>query len=195
MRWLLIAFAGGCWIGCSSPAKVCTISMAGGAPTLQLFHTNAAGDEVNTQSMDEVPMEQPPQGGWVFYVIPHATNMDCQVQLTTSLTDTCSNQVVVFESRPVVLEDDGTGWGVPINTSNDGLVAACPQSAITRNLYDVPYLLDVVAEDKDGHRAEVSVQVVPTCSDPYCRCQCDRTYQLGDTCTSVPDAGVPAACP
>jgi hypothetical protein len=185
------------WIpfGCSSKpmaipdARSCPVGDLGAAPELELFHNDPA-NPMKIASMDSIALEQPPQGGWVFYVEPHARNMDvCGLALTTSLTDTCTHTIVVLETRPVSLEDDGTGWGVPRNIAGDGLVAACPQAMPTRDLDGQPYVLDVVATDRDGRTAKASIEIVPNCSDPFCTCQCSRSYRLGDSCTPG-DAGV-----
>jgi hypothetical protein len=174
---LLVACSGG---GATPDAKDCTVGDLSMAPEIQLFFD---GIPMMFQPMDPVPLEQPIQGGWVFYVEPHIRNMEaCHVQLTTSLTDTVSNSVVVFESRTATLSLDGTGWAVPINEENDGLVAACPQSQLSRNLDGQPYLLQVVAMDPGGRQAQASVQLVPTCSESFCTCQCDASYKLGDSC-------------
>ena len=164
---------------CSDPPKDCTVGDLAMAPEIQLFYDGGA----MVQAMDAVPLKQPIQGGWVFYVEPHIRNMDaCHVQLTTSLTDTASNQVVVFESRTATLTPGDTGFAVPINEENDGLVAACPQGQLSRNINDNAYLLQVVALDPEGRQAQASIQVVPTCSEAFCTCQCNSGYKLGDSC-------------
>ncbi|MDB4956882.1 MAG: hypothetical protein JWO36_4451 [Myxococcales bacterium] len=187
---------------CSGPSmtpqdapKSCPIGDLTSTPEIELFQIGTDGTYVVIKPMDTIPLLQPPQGGWVFYIAAHARNVDgCQLQLKTSLQDVCTNQVVTLESRAIVLEDDGTGWGVPINQSNDGLVAACPQIGLSRDLTGEPYLLRVVVTDSGGRHAEASVQVVPVCSDPYCLCQCGQNYHLGDNCASPADAGV-SGCP
>jgi hypothetical protein len=186
-----------CILGCSGGAadtNACPVGDLGAAAELELFHQDDRGTAVPTQAMDAVELVQPPQGGWVFYVIPHVRNMNgCELQLSTSLIDTISHQIIVFESRPVSLTDEGTGWGEPANVSGDGLVAACPQAMAMRDLDENPYTLDVVALDGAGRRAESMVDVVPTCSDPFCRCQCDHLYHLGDNCSTPVDGGVDGA--
>ncbi|HEY4178826.1 MAG TPA: hypothetical protein VGM90_18395 [Kofleriaceae bacterium] len=164
--------------------KDCPLGDLSAPPEMQLFQHVGVGEPVALQPMDSIALEQPPQGGWVFYIVPHVSNLDgCGLQLETSLIDTVSQQIVVFESRPVTLADDGTGVGVPLDVSGEGLVAACPQAMPSRDLFGVPYTLHVVATDVHGQSAEAKVDIVPMCSDPYCTCQCSASYHLGDDCS------------
>ena len=163
--------------------KNCTVGDLTLAPVIDLYYRGVDGTSKAMQAMDAVPLEQPEQGGYVFYVEPHIHNMDaCSVQLTTTLTDMANNSIVVFESRTSTLAPDGTGAAVPINSENDGLVAACPQGQLDRNINDNTYLLTVLAVDPKNRMATASLQVVPTCADSLCTCQCKSTYRLGDPC-------------
>lgn len=179
--WSLFAACSGG--AASMDAKNCTVGDLTLAPEIELYYLGVDGTSKVMQPMDSVPLEQPIQGGYVFYVEPHLRNMDaCHVQLTTSLTDVVSNAIVVFEARTSTLTVDATGFAVPVNAENDGLVAACPQSQLSRNINDNAYLLQVVALDPNGRQAQASIQVVPTCSEAFCTCQCNSGYKLGDSC-------------
>ncbi|HEY0255491.1 MAG TPA: hypothetical protein VGC41_28375 [Kofleriaceae bacterium] len=163
--------------------KSCPTGDLGAAPQIELYQDTGTGSGAMIQAMDSVPLIQPPQGGWVFYVVPRISNMDaCGIQLATSLVDTVSGQVVVFESRPSTLMDDGNGWAVAINEGSYGLVAACPQVTPSRDLDNETYTLTVTATDTAGRMATTSIPITPTCSDSFCTCQCAKDYQLGQVC-------------
>ena len=177
-----------CSGGAAAPpdAKDCTVGDLSLDPEIELFYVTVGGDSAAMVPMGDVPLMQPIQGGYIFYVEPHLRNIDgCSIQVTTSLRDAASNNLVTFESRTISTAVDDQGWAVPTNEQNYGEVAACPQVQLDHNLYDQPYIVDLVAEDPEHRQAHSSVQVTPTCSEAFCYCQCNATYKLGDPCPGM----------
>src|SRR5450432_409665 len=115
---LLAACSGGG--GAQPDAKDCTVGDLSLAPTIELYYVTVGGTSAVMVPMGNVPLTQPIQGGYVFYVEPHLQNIDsCSVQLSTSLRDATSNNLVTFESRTISMVVD-QGWAVPTNDQNDG---------------------------------------------------------------------------
>jgi hypothetical protein len=67
-------------------------------------------------------------------------------------------------------------------------------------MYDETYELRVTIEDRDGRIAHASLRVTPFCAEPAkadrCRCVCDKSYILGDSCSAdVQALASPGTCP
>lgn len=175
----------------------CPIGDLSAPPEIEIVHLDATNTMFKTQAMDRVPLQAPPQGGWIVLLGARARNIDgCRVALKTVLVDACTNAVIKLDDRPTLLEIGSDGWGTSSLTTF-GNLPVCPQATATRDLHDVPYVVTVILEDADGKRAEAQRTIVPTCppSTPLCNCQCARDYVIGSECgTTTTDAGVPGSC-
>jgi hypothetical protein len=180
-------------------AQHCPIGDMAAPAELEIVHLDARNAVINTQPMQTVPLLAPPQGGWIVLLGARARNIDgCRVKLTTALIDACNNEIIQVDQRPTLLEKTSDGWGVSSATTF-GNLPVCPQLTATRDLHDVPYIMQVTLEDDDGRKATAKITVVPVCPEntPLCTCQCARDYVVGSDCGAAPaDAGVPhGSCP
>ena len=163
---------------------------------LEIVHLDETGvNVVDTLPGARVPLNPPPQGGWILLLGVRATNLDgCQLTLTTSFRDTCSDTILKLDQRPAKLEDLGTGWGQS-TLGTFGNLPICPQVTSERNLHDEPYDVTVEVVDRDGKQAAKTLTLTPYCpaGTDRCTCECDRNYVVGGACPpGGPDAGVPA---
>jgi hypothetical protein len=199
---LAIALIGAVLLGCGGgddeDSKRCPIGDLSAPAEIEIVHLDASQQVVKTEAMAKVPLQPPPQGGWILLLGVRARNIDgCQITLTTVLRDTCSHDLMKLEKRPTKLEVGDDGWGVSTSTTFSNL-QVCPTLTATRDLHEEPYIIEVTVEDVDHKKASASLTVVPTCLDDAsrCPCECARDYQTGDMCSTVPvDAGVTGACP
>jgi hypothetical protein len=151
---------------------------------LEIMHLDARRDMYKTEIDAAVPLVPAAQGAFIMLLGVRATNLDgCNLQLTTSFRDLCSDAIIKIDQRPTVLEDTGDGWGV----SSLGTFSAlpfCPQVTTLRNLQGEPYVITVAVRDLDDRQASKSVPIMPTCSpnDARCACECDRNYVVGGGC-------------
>lgn len=158
---------------------------------LEIVHQDATSTVLQTQSMAQIPLLPPPQGGWIVLLGARARNIDgCQVTLTTALVDRCDQQIIQIDKRPTRLEPGADGWGTSTVTTF-GNLPVCPELTAKRDLHDVPYDVTVVVEDSGGQKASATLPVVPTCptGDALCLCQCDRDYVIGSSCNPPPTGG------
>src|SRR5262249_40179110 len=141
---------------------------------------------VEVQPKQTIPLEPPPQGGYVMYLAARILNMDACVEFRGSLKDAETGNQVGFDGRgsTVVRGDDGWGWPDPSSNSNLSNVNGCPDYS-AKDIQGKAYTLEMNVVDKDGRRAVVSQPIVPTCalSDPAtradCICTCSADYVLG----------------
>jgi len=180
-------------------APRCPIGDMAAPAELEIVHLDARNAVINTQPMQTVPLLAPPQGGWIVLLGARARNIDgCRIKLTTALIDACNNDIIQVDQRPTLLERTPDGWGISSATTF-GNLPVCPQLTATRDLHDVPYVMQVTVEDDDGKKATAKITVVPVCPEntPLCTCQCGRDYVIGSDCGAAPaDAGVPhGSCP
>jgi hypothetical protein len=194
---LVLALASGCSGGATSvdaPLARCPLGDPDAAAQLEIVHLDADLQIVRTLENAEVPLQAPPQGGWILLLGVRATNLDgCQLNLTTSFRDVCDDRIIKVDQRPARLDDTGDGWGIS-TASTFGNLPVCPQVTAQRDLHDQPFLVTVSIDDVDGKRASRDLTVVPVCpvADPRCACECDRDYVLGGPCPPVgPDAAPP----
>jgi hypothetical protein len=175
-------------------AERCPIGDISAPAEIEIVHLDAQNAVIKTQAMASVPLQAPPQGGWIVLLGARARNIDgCRLTLTTALIDACTNQIIQVDVRPTRLVPGSDGWGVS-SVTTFGNLPVCPQATATRDLHDVPYIVRVVVEDSDGKKATAELTVVPVCPDspPLCTCKCARDYVLGSACeTMATDAGVP----
>jgi hypothetical protein len=142
-----------------------------------------------------LPVEPPPQGGYVMYVGARVKNMNgCGVVFSGRLLDPQTMQEIGFDGRSSNLVLGADGYGYPAaNLSNVSNVNACPQ-VLGKDVQGQPYLLELTVTDKDGRSVKITKDIVPTCmqSDPrvqqHCICTCSANYAPGK-CGF--DAGVP----
>ncbi len=150
-----------------------------------------------TQAQASVPLIPPPQGGWIILIGARARNLDgCRLNLTTALVDACTGEILSIDKRPTLLEVGADGWGVS-SVTTFGNLPVCPVLTATRDLHEVPYIVNVLVEDASGKQASASITIVPTCGDEpsRCRCECARDYTTGQSCDLPPvDAGAPETC-
>lgn len=179
----------------------CFVGDPAAPPELVLIHQTASGTIAVTREDQTVPLLQPPQGGRVMFIGVRARNLDgCPVTITAALFDTCSEDVIALERRPIRLEPTADGWLEPLQPheiSNYSNLPACPRAGLTRDVHGEPYRLLVSIEDKDGRRVEATRIIVPTCAGLFaetCPCECSRDYILGEACEGGVDAGSSPAC-
>ena len=174
----------------SSPAR-CAAGFVGDRtlpPEARLLMTDGVSREQwEVAPNDPIPLEPPPQGGYVAYVGAAARNLDaCGVDLRGTLRDPESGVQLGFDARTSNLIPDGRGWAVsdPSDNSNLSNVNVCPDYA-ARDQQGRPLILEMEVVDRSHRSARVSVPVVPTCGfdNPLlqrdCLCACSADYFLG----------------
>ncbi len=182
---LLIGCGGGGNATPDAPEAVpCPIGDLSAPTEMEIVHLDQNSAVIETQAMQTVPLIAPPQGGWIVLLGVRAKNIDCRPMLATALIDTCDNQVLNIERRPTQLDVGSDGWGVSSLTSFSNL-PVCPQLTAARDLTNVPYTVTVAIDDGDGHKAESSLTVVPSCLDgtSRCACECNHDYVVGADCS------------
>ncbi len=145
----------------------------------------------------DVLMMVPPQGGIILLVGVRARNVSgCASQVTAALREPGTGRVVGLESRPASLYARADGWAAPTDPLFASMpnLAVCPNLTSDRDLYDLPWQLELTIED-GARRAMVTRTIVPRCpgATPFadCTCLCDADYVAG-TCPGVPrDGGEP----
>lgn len=186
---------GGASVDASIDARRCPIGHPGEPVELEIVHLDAEDLVYTTQPDEQVPLLPPPQGGFILLLGARATNLDgCNLQLTTSFRDPCSDEIIKIDQRPTILEDTGDGWGIT-SLSSYGNLPLCPQVTSVHDLHDQPYIISVALRDLDGNQGEKELRVVPVCPPdaPLCTCQCDHNYVVGGACPPTgPDA--PPSC-
>lgn len=150
-------------------------------PLTVVRHTN---QEAELHDGDDLPLIPPFQGGFILLLGGKVRNLDgCNAQVTASLRDPTSGQVVGLEQRPSALLIGDDGWGHPWGTLEYTLanVAVCPNFASTRDVQDQPWQVEVRYETPDGRSATVTRAVTPRCEpgDVDCVCMCDADFTGG----------------
>lgn len=184
------------------PLASCFVGDPSQPAEIQLVHHTESGVVAPITDQGEVPLILPPQGGKVMLIGVRARNLDgCPLTIATAIIDPCTEAVVAFERRPVVLQPTGDGWLEPLQPaeiSNYSNLPACPRASLTRDVHGQPYTLRVSVEDKDKRKVQQDVTITPTCSQPefaeQCRCECSQGYVLGGACDPNQDAGVAPSC-
>jgi hypothetical protein len=149
----------------------------------------------DVQPNQKVPLEPPPQGGYVMYLAARILNMDACVEFAGNLKDPDTNMQVGFDARgsTVIVGADGYGHPDPSSNANLANVNGCPDYG-TIDVQGKTLTLEMTVTDKDGRKAVVSQPIVPSCmlSDPAtqadCICQCSANYTLGK-CNPANDGG------
>ncbi|MBA3818944.1 MAG: hypothetical protein H0X17_08635 [Deltaproteobacteria bacterium] len=168
----------------AAPLVRCPLGDASSPVELEIVHLDREYNVIATVENAEVPLQAPPQGGWIVLLGTRATNLDgCNLTLTTSFRDIANNDVIKVDRRPTDLMPTGDGWGVT-TTQAFGNLPICPQVTSLRDLHGQPYIVTVELEDLDGKRASKDVTIVPVCpvGVGLCDCECDKDYVLGNAC-------------
>ncbi len=137
-------------------------------------------------SNQAMPLEPPPQGGYVMYLGARVKNMNTCVEIAGRIRDTMNGSEVGFDARStrLVANADGFAWPDPGDNSNLSNINGCPAYG-PRDVHATPYDLEVIVTDKDGRKLKLTDKIVPTCmlSDPLvqadCTCTCAANYCLG----------------
>lgn len=160
------------------------------APEIEILYRSGDGMATPCAPDAPVPLTLPPQGGFVLLVGLRAKHLDpMSINVTASIRDTVSDQLLSVEQRPVTLVMGSDGWAMPdmpdslFNWAN---LPACPLASATRDVFGQPYVLRIAVEDESGAKADAKLTIVPTCeagsAGDLCRCQCKQGYKLGDPC-------------
>jgi hypothetical protein len=181
----------------------CFVGSEDAEPEMIIIHQTVSGTIAVTMAEGTVPLIEPPQGGRVIFVAARARNLDgCPITVTSALRDPCTNRLVGYEARDVLMKPTGDGWiepEFPDQLANYGNLAACPVAAATRAINGQRYVLEVRLTDVAGRSVEQHVPVTPVCAEPEqldeCLCLCRAKYVLGE-CPELTDAGVATStCP
>jgi hypothetical protein len=173
------------------------IGEAGAAPEAQMVFTDGISPTLRPATDGTViPLELPPQGGYVMYVGARVRNLDACVEIAGSLRDPVSGNEVGFDARSTTLARAADGWAEPDgrNLANLSNVNGCPAYG-PRDVHATPYDLVVRVTDSSGRVATVTHRVTPTCMQPdaaqraECVCTCSANYTLG-RCGGPFDAGL-----
>ena len=145
----------------------------------------------------EIPMENPPQGGFVMYIGARARNVDaCGIEVAGTLRDPTTLAQLGFDARDTDMLKTADGWGEvdAKDNSNESNVNACPDY-VGGDRVNGDYLLEMKVTDREKRTATVSHHVKLICDpalDPdeaaRCACECKANYKLG-ICDVSLDAG------
>jgi hypothetical protein len=142
-----------------------------------------------------IPLEPPPQGGYVMYLAAKVRNMQACVEFQGRLRDRATRNEVGFDARGSTLVINADGWGYPnpSNNANVSNVNGCPDYS-AKDVHGESYDLEMTVVDREGRSVLVTQPIVPTCmlADPAtqkdCVCTCAANYMLGK-CNFAPDGG------
>ncbi len=186
--------------GCSSGPR-CKAGFIGDATKPVELAAVLATDGVSqmlkvVNANDPVPLEPPPQGGYVMYIGAQVRNLDaCGAELRGSLRDPVTDDEVGFDARTTNLLLGADGWGRPDPSDNSNVsnVNGCPDY-FAKDVQNQTYNLRVTVVDREGRSGVTTVPIVPTCdqlTDPKihydCVCTCSANYVLG-RCGAGPPA-------
>jgi hypothetical protein len=139
-----------------------------------------------------IPLEPPPQGGYVMYIGARARNLDgCGVAMTAHLRDPATGDEAGSDGRSTTLVKRDDGWGWPDTefvTSNVPNVGACGDYT-HRDIQGQRYTLELDVVDRGRRSIKLSTTIVPTCGfsgalQQDCLCECSADYMLGKICSS-----------
>jgi hypothetical protein len=137
---------------------------------------------------DSIPMEPPPQGGFVMYIGAMARNVDgCGIELAGTLRDPDTMAQLGFDGRNTDLVAGADGWGRSDarDNSNEANVNSCPDYS-NKDRVNGDFILEMKVTDRQKRTATVSHRVKLIC-DPTlspqgfdeCFCTCSANYSLG----------------
>jgi hypothetical protein len=187
MVWIA-AIAG----GCPGPARGPCTNQFVGDPSLPVEAKLLVTDGISqvqreVQPGDPVPLEPPPQGGYVLYVGVAARNLNtCSVTLAGTLRDPDTNAQLGRDGRNPDLLVGADGWARtdPSDNSHVTNVNACPDYGAT-DRQGQRLILRLDLTDRAGRHGSASAPVVPTCAQPNaksqfdCICTCSANYFPG----------------
>lgn len=176
-----------------SGGAACTFVGTMGAPAeIEPLLMKADGALVPLHDGDPIDILTPPQGGIVAFVGLRATNLSpCGVRVSGAIRDSGPGHLVRVDLRSVTLHEDGTGWAAPLpqDFSSVSNIPLCHNVWSSRDLYGVPYVLELELLDADRRSlAQKTLTVTPRCADAdardlaECLCICKQGYHLGDSC-------------
>jgi hypothetical protein len=159
------------------------------APQVEMLVTD--GKSLQLQPVadgDSIPMEPPPQGGFVMYIGAAVRNMDaCNIKLAGTLRDPQGGAQLGFDARNtnLVLGSDGAARSDPRDNSNEANVNACPDYD-TKDRSGGQFILEMKVTDREKRTATATHSVKLVC-DPSlpldalseCVCTCSANYSLG----------------
>ena len=181
---------------CQPPKATCPAGFIGDSsqqPTGVVIYTDGLSPYKDL-SDGPLPLEPPPQGGYVMYVGARVKNMDaCGIEFAGRLLDSAGNEIG-FDSRTTSLMIGADGYGHPgTDLSNVSNVNGCPQVS-TKDIQGQPAKLILTVTDREKRTLTFTNNVVPTCNhaDPnlqqHCICTCSANYFPGK-CSLTGDAG------
>jgi hypothetical protein len=184
--------------GCGSPARCKTGFIGDRSQPVEIaavLATDGASQILSAvKAGDPVPLEPPPQGGYVMYVGAQVRNLDaCGAEIRGSLRDPVTDDEIGFDARTTNLVLGADGWGRPdpSNNSNVSNVNGCPDYT-AKDVQNQPYNLRVTVVDRSGRSGSVTLPIRPTCdqiADPLvrrdCVSTCSANYVLGK-CGNLP---------
>ncbi len=180
--------------GC--PSDRCKVGFIGDPAKpveLELVFTDGIAADVSPlAAMQAVPLEPPPQGGYVMYIGAKARNLDaCGALVRGDYFDENGIQAGMDErSTNLVARGDGWGWPDAQHLSEIPNLSACPDVSHL-DIQGHPYSLRIRVTDRSGRTAMLSTPIVPTCalSNPAvqadCVCQCSADFVPGKCSTAV----------
>ena len=192
-------------IGCGgSNAPRCAAGFVGSrsaAPQVKMMVTDGRSMTLReVADGDEIPMEPPPQGGFVIYIGAEANNVDaCEIQVAATLRDPTSGNQESFESRTInmIVGDDGWARSDPSNDANEANVAVCPDFSM-KDRVNGQFTLELKVTDHEKRTASVTHPVKLVCDpalapadEAECMCACSANYMLGKCGGVGLDGGTP----
>jgi hypothetical protein len=162
-------------------------------PQVTMIYTDGISQELSDVTPNQaIPLEPPPQGGYVMYLAARIRNMDACVEFRGSLNDPDNGNQVGFDARGSTVVQRGDGWGWPDPTSNSNLsnVNGCPDYS-PKDVQGQRYTLQMTVTDREGRTAQVEQPIMPACTladsttQADCICICSANYVLGK-CASLP---------
>jgi hypothetical protein len=198
-RVLALVLVAGCKPG--PPPPTCTAGFIGDAklpPKASIVFTDGLQPLSELVAGQAVPLEAPPQGGYVIYVGAKVQNMLACVELRGRLRDMTTKEEYGFDARSTKLIVRPDGWGWPssaarVDVSDLANVNPCPDYK-ARDVTGQTYELQMVVTDQAGRQVEVLQPVVPGCMQADslvqkdCVCTCSANYTLG-RCNPGSDGG------
>jgi hypothetical protein len=183
-------------VACDSSQKVtCAAGFIGDPskpPQAVLLYTDGVSQLLSeARAAQAIPLEPPPQGGYVMYLAARVLNMDACVEFRGSLIDPVRGTQVGFDARDSTLQRrDGWGWPDASSNSNLSNVNGCPDYSV-RDIQGQTYTLKMTVADRDGRTVSVTQPIVPTCmlsdgtTQADCICVCSANYVLGKCSTAA----------
>jgi len=171
------------------------------APEVQMLVTNGKSMMLaSVNDGDSIPLEPPPQGGFVMYIGAAVRNVDaCNIELAGTLRDPDTGAQLGYDARNTNLVKGSDGWARsdPTNNANEANVNGCPDYT-SKDRVNQEFVMEMKATDRGKRSASVSHRVKLIC-DPTlsladyneCYCACSADYRLGKCSGFALDLSVP----